>query len=128
MAEGKNKSKSIPAQKQAHQPGIEKQMHPRPQFKNPKHKGSGKLEGKAALITGGDSGIGRAVAIAFAREGADVAIMYLPQEQKDADETRGLVEDEGTRCLLVTGDIGYESVCRDAPQRRNGRQWIKNLK
>lgn len=117
MAEEKVKGKHIPPQKQDTQPGIEKQMHPRPVSKKASHQGSGKLEAKVALITGGDSGIGRAVAIAFAREGADVAIVYLPQEQEDADETVQLVKKEGQKCLLLPGDIGYESFCREAVER-----------
>ena len=81
-------------------PGIEAKVHPRPQFKAPLYKGSGKLKGKVALISGGDSGIGRAVAVLFAREGADVAIMYLPEEERDAGETRDAIEAEGRRSLL----------------------------
>ena len=76
-------------------PGIEKKVHPRPQYTAPLYKGADKLKGKIALISGGDSGIGRAVAVLFAREGADVAIMYLPEEQVDADETKSAVEREG---------------------------------
>jgi NAD(P)-dependent dehydrogenase (short-subunit alcohol dehydrogenase family) len=91
-------------------------MNPRPASEGPKHRGSGKLEKKVALITGGDSGIGRAVAIAFAREGADVAIVYL-NEHEDAQETVKLVEKEGRRCLPIPGDIGYERFCRECTQR-----------
>jgi NAD(P)-dependent dehydrogenase (short-subunit alcohol dehydrogenase family) len=103
----------LPPQHQDRQPGLEKDMTPRPQSDDPAHRGSGKLKGRAALITGGDSGIGRAVAVAFAREGADVAVVYL-DEHEDAKETRRLVEAEGRRCLLIAGDIGYEAFCRDA--------------
>ncbi|HTE21047.1 MAG TPA: SDR family NAD(P)-dependent oxidoreductase, partial [Armatimonadota bacterium] len=84
----------FPPQHQEQQPGIESEMDPRPVADDPGHRGSGKLAGKAALITGGDSGIGRAVAIAFAREGADVAVLYL-NEHSDAEETKRLVEGEG---------------------------------
>ena len=76
----------MPKQKQR-RPGIEKKMEPRPQYRAPKYKGSGKLKNKAAIVTGGDSGIGRAVAVLFAREGADVAILHLPTEKSDAKET-----------------------------------------
>src|SRR3954449_11025752 len=100
--------KTLPAQHQEEQPGREHKMSPRPKSEGSQHRGSGKLEGKVALITGGDSGIGRAVAIAFAREGADVAIVYL-NEHKDAKDTRKLVEKEGRKCLAVAGDLGYES-------------------
>ena len=85
--------------------GTESAMQPKPQSERPEHKGSGKLDGKVAVITGGDSGIGKAVAIAFAREGADVAVLYF-SEEKDANETKSEVEKEGRRCLLVQGDVG----------------------
>lgn len=105
-----------PPQQQGRRPGIEAEMTPRPQADDPQHRGSGKLQGKVAIITGGDSGIGRAVAVAFAREGADCAVMYLNEEQ-DAQETRRLVEQEGRKCLLIAGDVGAEKFCRDAVQR-----------
>lgn len=105
-----------PAQQQDRRPGHESEMNPRPQSDDSAHRGSGKLTGKAALITGGDSGIGRAVAIAFAREGADVAIAYL-NEHEDAEETRRLVEAEGRRCLTMAGDIGQEAFCREAVEK-----------
>ncbi len=105
-----------PPQHQDRQPGIEAEMTPRPQSDDPGYRGSGKLEGKAALITGGDSGIGRAVAIAFAKEGADVAVLYL-DEHEDAEETRRLVEEKGRRCVTIAGDIGDEAFCREAVER-----------
>jgi NAD(P)-dependent dehydrogenase (short-subunit alcohol dehydrogenase family) len=86
-------------------------MKPRPRAEDEKHRCSGKLQNKVAIITGGDSGIGRAVAIAFAKEGADVAIVYL-EEKKDASETKRLVEEQGRKCLLIAGDVGDEKFCR----------------
>jgi NAD(P)-dependent dehydrogenase (short-subunit alcohol dehydrogenase family) len=97
-------------------PGIEAELDPRPRYEAPLYKGSGKLEGKTALITGGDSGIGRAVAVLFAREGADVAILYL-EEQRDAEETKRAVEAEGQRALLIMGDVSNPQFCRDAVER-----------
>jgi NAD(P)-dependent dehydrogenase (short-subunit alcohol dehydrogenase family) len=105
-----------PPQRQS-QPGIEQEMTPKPDATRPRRQGSGKLAGKVALITGGDSGIGRAVAVLFAREGADVAIGHLPEEDTDANETVKLVEAEGRRCLTLPGDIGDEAFCRDAVAR-----------
>lgn len=102
-----------PPQTQDRQPGLESEMTPRPKSENRKHHGAGKLSGKAAIITGGDSGIGRAVAIAFAREGADVAIIYL-DEHEDAQETARLVEKEGRRCVTLAGDVGDPEWCRRA--------------
>ena len=102
-----------PRQHQRRRPGREHQMKPRPKAEDKKHRGSGKLRNKVAIITGGDSGIGRAVAIAFAKEGADVGIVYL-EEHKDANETKRLVEENGLRCLLVSGDVGQEDFCRKA--------------
>lgn len=106
----------LPAQEQNQQPGIEKNMRPLPETQNPNYKGSNKLQGKNAIITGGDSGIGRSVAIAFAKEGANVAIIYL-NESKDAEETKQMVEEHGGRCLLITGDIGDEIFCKKAVQQ-----------
>jgi NAD(P)-dependent dehydrogenase (short-subunit alcohol dehydrogenase family) len=107
----KDKPRTIrPAQTQS-PPGEESKMRPKPRAQDPRHKGSGKLAGRVAVITGGDSGIGRAVAVAFAREGADLAVSYL-SEHKDAQETQRLVKSHGRKCLLIPGDIGYESHCR----------------
>src|SRR4051794_11958415 len=92
-------------------PGLESEMDPRPDYGEKSYKGSGKLEGKSAVITGGDSGIGRAVALAFAREGADVLISYL-NEESDAKETARVVEAAGRKCVTVAGDIGEEAHCR----------------
>lgn len=103
----------MPPQEQP-KPGLESRMHPRPQFEAPLYRGAGKLTGKVALITGGDSGIGRAVAVLHAREGADVAIVYLAVEQSDAEETKSAVEKEGKACLLLPGDVTNPSFCRDA--------------
>ena len=102
-----------PRQHQQRRPGREHKMKPRPRSDDEKHRGSGKLRNKVAIITGGDSGIGRAVAIAFAKEGADIAIVYL-EEHKDANETKRLVEENGRRCLLMSGDVGQEDFCRKA--------------
>ena len=110
------KQQTLPPQTQDRQPGLESQMTPRPDADDPLYRGSGKLRGRVALITGGDSGIGRAVAILYAREGADVAISYL-DEHSDAEETRRLVEKEGRRCILIPGDVGDEAHCREAVER-----------
>ncbi|MGJ7543349.1 SDR family oxidoreductase [Variovorax sp. LT1R16] len=93
-------------------PGLESQMSPAPDFGEVSYVGSHKLQGKVALITGGDSGIGRAVAIAFAREGADVLISYLPEEEEDAQVTREWVERAGRRCVTMPGDIREEAQCQ----------------
>jgi NAD(P)-dependent dehydrogenase (short-subunit alcohol dehydrogenase family) len=95
-------------------PGKESELQPRPQYEAKQYRGSGKLAGKTALITGGDSGIGRAVAVLFAREGADVAICYLPEEQSDAEETRRAVEAEGRKALLLPGDVREHDYCAKA--------------
>ena len=103
-------------QKQNVQPGIESKMDPRPEYIKESYKGSGKLVGKAALITGGDSGIGRAVSVHFAREGADLAIVYL-NEDVDAIETKRLVEAEGRQCFLFKGDIKDADFCKETVEQ-----------
>jgi NAD(P)-dependent dehydrogenase (short-subunit alcohol dehydrogenase family) len=106
----------MPAQHQQ-KPGLESAIEPRPRYEAPHYKGSEKLKDKVALVTGGDSGIGRAVAVLFAREGADVAIVYLPEEQRDAEETRDAVEREGRRALLFAGDVRDSDFCNEAVER-----------
>lgn len=101
---------SLPEQRQLRHPGVEKLMVPLPIIENPNYKGSGKLTGKVALITGGDSGIGAAVAIAFAKEGADVAISYL-DEHEDANRTKTRIEQLGQRCILMPGDLRDKQQC-----------------
>lgn len=106
----------FPPQHQNHQPGTETEMHPEPISIDPNYKGSGKLKNKVAIITGGDSGIGKAVAIYFAKEGADVSIVYL-EENEDAQETKRAIEAEGQQCLLISGDIGDETFCKDCTKQ-----------
>lgn len=101
-----------PAQHQNRQPGVESRLDPEPDFA-PRFPGSGRLEGKVALITGGDSGIGRACAVLFAREGAKLALVYL-DEDRDAETTRQAVEDEGSEALLISGDVADPEFCADA--------------
>jgi NAD(P)-dependent dehydrogenase (short-subunit alcohol dehydrogenase family) len=107
-------------------PGLEAEMDPRPQFEAPEYRAAGKLKGKVALITGGDSGIGRAVAVLFAREGAKIAITYLEEEQKDAEETRNAIqklkETDEAECLLIPGD-----VCDPAFPKRAVEKTVKKL-
>ena len=106
----------FPEQEQA-PPGLESEMEPRPDYGEQSYVGNGKLEGKAAIVTGGDSGIGRAVALAFAREGADVLISYLDEEEPDAQETIRVVEEAGRSGVPVPGDIGDEAHCQQVVQR-----------
>jgi NAD(P)-dependent dehydrogenase (short-subunit alcohol dehydrogenase family) len=98
-------------------PGLESEMQPRPDYGEETYKGSGKLEGKKAIITGGDSGIGRAVALAFAREGADVLISYLEEEEPDAQETVQVIEDAGRKAVKMPGDVSEESQCQAIVQK-----------
>ncbi|MEG3124041.1 SDR family NAD(P)-dependent oxidoreductase [Sphingomonas sp. GB1N7] len=104
---------------QQHQPkpGIEAKLDPAPMYDAPFYRGSGKLDGMAAIITGGDSGIGRSVAVLFAREGADVAIVYLIDEQEDAEATAEAVKKEGRKCLLIAGDVRDQAFCKSAVAR-----------
>lgn len=98
-------------------PGDESQLQPHPRYQAPLYKGAGKLQNKVALITGGDSGIGRAVAVLYAREGADVALIFLPEELNDAETTRDAVEAEGRQALLLPGDVRQPDFCREAVER-----------
>lgn len=112
----KKKSKQRPPQEQEQQPGIESEMEPQPESESAEYRGSGKLKGKVALVTGGDSGIGRAATVAFAKEGADVAVVYY-SEQADARATKRLAEATGQRCILIKGDVGDEKFCNRAIKR-----------
>jgi NAD(P)-dependent dehydrogenase (short-subunit alcohol dehydrogenase family) len=115
-------AQTLPPQTQDTRPGHETEMDPRPVYE-PRYPGSGRLKDTVAIVTGGDSGIGRAVTVLFAREGADVAILYL-NEGEDAQETKGLVEREGRACLAIAGDVGDPAFCRSAVDqviRRFGR-------
>jgi NAD(P)-dependent dehydrogenase (short-subunit alcohol dehydrogenase family) len=111
--QGAKPTNPMPKQEQR-RPGIEKKMEPRPQYKAPKYRGSGKLKNMAAIITGGDSGICRAVAVLFAREGSDIAIVHLPAEKVDAKETIAAVEAEGRKCIAIAGDVKDPKFCQRA--------------
>ncbi|HEY0866926.1 MAG TPA: SDR family oxidoreductase [Fimbriimonas sp.] len=106
-------SQQFPPQTQDQRPGIQEEMNPQPQTVPSYYKAAGKLTGRRALVTGGDSGIGRSVAVLFAMEGADVAIVYKDEHQ-DAEDTKRMVEEHGRKCLLLPGDIGDEAFCRQA--------------
>ncbi|CAA7601636.1 Short-chain dehydrogenase/reductase, conserved site [Acididesulfobacillus acetoxydans] len=112
MSQTKTPQPAFPAQHQD-PPGLESLMNPRPLFEDPGYRGSGKLQNKVALISGGDSGIGKAAAIAFAHEEADLALIYL-SEHEDAAETKKRIEQLGRRCLLLAGDVGLQEFCRQA--------------
>ncbi len=115
--DGNRKPKApLPAQHQQ-RPGIESKIRPRPKYLAPQYKGSEKLQDKVAIVTGGDSGIGRATAVLFAREGADVAIIYLKAEQSDAEETQKAIEAEGRRTLLIPGDVTDSAFCKKAVEQ-----------
>jgi NAD(P)-dependent dehydrogenase (short-subunit alcohol dehydrogenase family) len=116
MAKKKQEKKQRPPQHQDEQPGRQAEMKPQPDSGEHDYRGSGKLSDRVALITGGDSGIGRAVAVLFAKEGADVAVAYF-NEHRDARETKRIVEEQGRKCLLIAGDIGEEKFCRSAVQQ-----------
>ncbi|HTU26354.1 MAG TPA: SDR family NAD(P)-dependent oxidoreductase, partial [Pirellulales bacterium] len=116
-AETRSRPKPPYPKQKLDKPGLEKDLNPQPRFAGSEYKSAGKLSGKTALITGGDSGIGRSVAVLFAREGADVAINYLPAEQEDADETRRHVKKAGRRCLLLPGDLRDAEFCRELVEK-----------
>lgn len=108
--------KTLPPQHQTKHPGLESQMNPKPIFDDPDYKASGKLKDKTALITGGDSGIGRAVAVAYAKEGADLSIIYY-DEHEDAEATKKIVEGLGRKCILIPGDIGDDAFCKSSVEK-----------
>ncbi|HEX4666778.1 MAG TPA: SDR family oxidoreductase [Chthoniobacterales bacterium] len=116
MPQKKQQKKQRPPQHQARQPGLQAKMKPQPDSGEHEYRGCDKLADRVALITGGDSGIGRAVAVLFAKEGADTAIVYF-NEHRDARETKRMVEEQGRNCLLISGDIGEEKFCKAAVRR-----------
>src|ERR1700761_8585540 len=109
-------TKTKTPKKQKHQPGIEAKMDPQPEYIKETYRAADKLKGRVALITGGDSGIGRAVSVHFAEEGADIAIVYL-DEDEDAETTKNLVEAAGRKCLLIKGDVKNAEFCKDAVEK-----------
>ncbi|MCH3964895.1 MAG: SDR family oxidoreductase [Clostridium sp.] len=111
-----NFPQSVPQQKQDRQPGTESQLNPRPVFEDHGYTGSEKLKDKTILITGGDSGIGRAAATAFAKEGADLAIVYY-NEDGDAADTKNIIEQNGRKCILIPGDVSDDNFCKSAVQK-----------
>ncbi|HEY5936860.1 MAG TPA: SDR family oxidoreductase [Kofleriaceae bacterium] len=113
----KNQPKPPFPEQKLEKPGLESELDPKPRYEAPTYRAAGKLTGKRALITGGDSGIGRAVAVLFAREGCDIAINYLEEEQSDAEETALAVEAEGRRCVLIPGDLTEAAFCRELVYR-----------
>ncbi|MDR0266870.1 SDR family oxidoreductase [Paenibacillus sp.] len=113
MSGNQQTKQTLPPQHQNHQPGIESEMNPPPKYEPSDYVAAGKLKNKKVIITGGDSGIGRAVAVVFAKEGADISIIYL-NEHEDAQETKRQVEQEGRKCVLIPGDIGDEAFCKNA--------------
>lgn len=115
MDKEKLKEEDLPKQQQT-LPGKESELHPQPEVIRKGYRGSGKLKGKTALITGGDSGIGRAIAVHYAREGADIAIIYL-EEDEDAEKTKEMVQKEGAECLLIQGDLREKKFCRESIQQ-----------
>jgi len=116
MDRSQKQTQGQPKQEQEKQPGVEGQLDPQPLQADEDYQSGNKLVGKVALITGGDSGIGRSVAIGYAKEGADVAISYL-EEHEDAEYTKKQIEEQGRRAILLPGDVGEESVCKDAVER-----------
>ena len=111
--QAREKAEEVEPQQQDRQPGLESEMEPPAEFIREDYEGSGKLEGKVAVVTGGDSGIGRAAAVHFAREGADVAVMYLDEEE-DAETTAEMIEDEGQESLTISGDVRDSAFCQAA--------------
>ncbi len=116
MTNQQKQKQTFPPQHQNHQPGTTQEMNPVPQHTDDKYKGSGKLQGKVAIITGGDSGIGRSVAWYYATEGANVVIPYL-EEHEDAQVSKTLVENAGGKCLLLSGDLGNTSFCEEVIEK-----------